>query len=234
MDEAGVKTFAIGDIHGAYKALIQCFERSGFDRENDRLIVLGDVCDGYLEVRQCIDELLKVRNCDLVIGNHDLWALDWALKGIKEEIWLNQGGVDTIKSYAGSAMPQAHIDLLKGAGSYLVLNDKVFVHGGFDPGKPITGQDKNNFVWDRTLIDYARQIDSINPDYQLSDFKEIYVGHTPTVKFGSAVPLKLCNVWDMDTAAGWGGKLSIMNVETKEYWQSDLTRELYPQSEPRR
>lgn len=87
-----MKTFAIGDIHGAYKALIQCFERSGFDRENDRLIVLGDVCDGYLEVRQCIDELLKVKRCDLVIGNHDLWALDWALKGLTPEIWTSQGG----------------------------------------------------------------------------------------------------------------------------------------------
>ena len=44
-----MKTYAIGDIHGAYKALIQCFERSKFDYKNDRLIVMGDVCDGYPE-----------------------------------------------------------------------------------------------------------------------------------------------------------------------------------------
>ncbi|MFH1385027.1 MAG: metallophosphoesterase, partial [Candidatus Omnitrophota bacterium] len=66
-----MKTFAIGDIHGAYKALIQCFERSKFDYKKDRLIVMGDVCDGYPDVKQCIDELLKVTRCDLVIGNHD-------------------------------------------------------------------------------------------------------------------------------------------------------------------
>lgn len=60
MEVRNFKTYAIGDIHGAYKALIQCFERSGFDRESDRLIVLGDVCDGYSEVQQCIDELLEV------------------------------------------------------------------------------------------------------------------------------------------------------------------------------
>jgi hypothetical protein len=41
------KIFAIGDIHGAYKALIQCFERSGFDRENTRLIVLSMACGIY-------------------------------------------------------------------------------------------------------------------------------------------------------------------------------------------
>ncbi len=32
-----MKTFAIGDIHGAYKAMIQCFERSKFDYKKDRL-----------------------------------------------------------------------------------------------------------------------------------------------------------------------------------------------------
>ena len=76
-----MRTFTVGDIHGAHKALIQCFDRSGFDRENDRLIVLGDVVDGYPDVKQCFDELLKIKHCDYILGNHDLWALDWALRG---------------------------------------------------------------------------------------------------------------------------------------------------------
>ena len=36
-----MKTFAVGDIHGAYKSLVQCLERSKFDYNNDRLIVLN-------------------------------------------------------------------------------------------------------------------------------------------------------------------------------------------------
>ena len=32
-----IKTCAIGDIHGAYKALIQCFERSKFDNKKTPL-----------------------------------------------------------------------------------------------------------------------------------------------------------------------------------------------------
>ncbi|MCA9398849.1 MAG: metallophosphoesterase, partial [Candidatus Omnitrophica bacterium] len=55
-----MRVFAIGDIHGAYKALIQCLERSGFDYQKDRLIVLGDVCDGYPQAKKCISELLKI------------------------------------------------------------------------------------------------------------------------------------------------------------------------------
>ena len=42
-----MKTFVVGDIHGAHKALVQVLERSGLDRESDTLIVLGDVVDGW-------------------------------------------------------------------------------------------------------------------------------------------------------------------------------------------
>ena len=110
-----MKVFAIGDIHGAYKALVQCLERSGFDYEKDRLIVLGDVCDGYSGVKQCIDELLRIKHCDFIIGNHDLWTLDWAKQGDMPEIWTSQGGNQTIASYGGGPMPQEHIDFLKNA-----------------------------------------------------------------------------------------------------------------------
>jgi len=223
-----MKTFVIGDIHGSYKAMLQCFERSGFDYDKDRLIVLGDVCDGYPEVNRCLDEILKMKHYHYIIGNHDLWALKWAESGWKENLWLSQGGKTTIESYGGQPMPKSHIDLLKSASFWFEYEDKLFVHGGFDPHKPISFQDKEKFVWDRTLITHAQQIDVVNPDYKFSEFKEIYLGHTPTTKLDSTKPLKLCNVWDMDTGAGWGGKLSIMDVGTKEYWQSDLTSELYP------
>jgi hypothetical protein len=38
----------------------------------------------------------------------------------------------------------------------------------------------------------------------------------------------------MDTAAGWGGKPSIMDVNTQQFWQSDLTSDLYPNVIPRK
>lgn len=71
-----MKTYVIGDIHGAHNALMQCLGLAQFDYALDRLIVLGDVCDGYPDVRECIEELLKIKHCDFVIGNHDMWALD--------------------------------------------------------------------------------------------------------------------------------------------------------------
>ena len=53
------KTFVIGDIHGAYRALLQCLEKSRFDYQQDTLICLGDVSDGWPETSQAVDELLE-------------------------------------------------------------------------------------------------------------------------------------------------------------------------------
>jgi serine/threonine protein phosphatase 1 len=222
-----VKTFVIGDIHGAFRALLQCFERSGFNRRSDRLIVIGDVCDGYPEVKQCIDELLKSKHCDLIIGNHDMWALDWALRGDRPEIWTSQGGNRTIESYGGGPMPKAHVDFLKSGHLWLEIDDQLFVHGGFDPDMPLSSHDAQTLVWDRTLLDTARNKHLTNKDCRMGRYKDIFVGHTTTELYNSFKPIHACNVWDIDTGAGWSGKLTIMDVNTKEYWQSDLTPDLY-------
>ena len=33
-ERVGMRTLAIGDIHGAHKAMMQCFERAKFDYKN--------------------------------------------------------------------------------------------------------------------------------------------------------------------------------------------------------
>jgi len=222
-----VKTYVVGDIHGAYRALLQCFKRSGFNTKNDRLIVIGDVCDGYPEVRQSINELLKVKHCDLVIGNHDMWTLDWALRGDKPEIWTSQGGDRTIASYNGDPMPKAHIDFLKNGQLWIERDDQVFVHGGFNPDIPLSSHSAQALVWDRRLLDMAWKMQAEGRKRKLGRYKDIFVGHTTSELYNTLQPIHVCNVWNIDTGAGWSGKLTIMDVDTKEYWQSDLTPDLY-------
>jgi serine/threonine protein phosphatase 1 len=222
-----VKTFAIGDIHGAYKAMMQCFERAKFDYKKDRLIVMGDVCDGYPDVRQCIDELLKIKHCDLVIGNHDMWALDWALRGDKPEIWTKQGGDRTMASYNGGPMPQTHIDFLKSGHLWLGVGNKLFVHAGFVPDLPLGQNSAQVLVWDRNLLKDAWEAANYRREVQITKYDDIFIGHTTTEIYRTLQPIHVCNVWDLDTGAGWSGKLTIMDVDTKEYWQSELSKDLY-------
>lgn len=230
------KIFAIGDIHGNYKALKQCLERSNFNYEEDRLIVLGDVCDGWHEVPKCFDELLKIKDLVYILGNHDWWARQYFTGASSADIyWLTQGGYATFNAYSYTeGMTKSHLDMLinsKYTHTELISGEMyVFVHGGIDPNqKDLNKQDPENCLWDRDLLHNAYKAKGTKPDLKYGGYGAIFVGHTTTQRYSPlCLPLNFCNVWDLDTGAGWEGKLTIMNVRTKEYWQSDMSSELYP------
>jgi serine/threonine protein phosphatase 1 len=222
-----MKRFVIGDIHGAYKALVQCFERSAFDPQNDLLICLGDICDSWPDVYKVSETLLGVKNLVMLLGNHDNWALEWFLTGNAPEIWTCQGGDATIKSYKKS-IPETHIELLKSAELYYIVDNKIFVHGGFLPDKDLQLQDKHIFIWDRSLIRTALNHWFNGESIHLTKFDEVFVGHTPTINFDEKTPIRACEIYLMDTGAGWpGGNLTMMNIDTKEFFASDVVSKLY-------
>lgn len=231
-----MRKFVIGDIQGNYKGLKQCLERSSFDYDKDELIVLGDVCDGLPQTKECFDELLTIKRLIFILGNHDQWLLDWVHGKHPGDVWTTQGGRNTQVSYGNSPrnVPIEHRHLLENANLIFEDDGRVFVHGGIDPTKAVEKQQRNVMLWDRDLCRNARIKHNQKPDFKYGGFKEIYVGHTTTEFFGGqTTPLNYCNVWMLDTGGGWSGKITIMDIETKEFWQSDLTPELYPGVMPR-
>lgn len=70
--------------------------------------------------------------------------------------------------------------------------------------------------------------DSILFPKRLKLFTEIYIGHTPTLYYDVDIPMQGCNVWNIDTGAAFTGKLSIMDIDTRECWQSDPVKDFYP------
>ncbi|MHB0866258.1 MAG: metallophosphoesterase [Thermoleophilia bacterium] len=227
-----MKTYVLGDIHGAYRALRQVFERSGFDAEKDRLIFLGDAVDGWSESPECVEELTRVKRLVYLLGNHDVWALDWLLYGFSPTVWEEQGGQATKDAYnrlPWSEKKGEHIEfLLKGRFKFLDEENRLFVHGGIDPEVSLAGQSEADMIWDRMLFDLTAGV----PDY-----REIFIGHTLTLNEGTDKPLQYGekdNIWRLDTGAGWHGRLTIMDVASHEYWQSDLVTELYPDEKGRK
>ena len=63
----------------------------------------------------------------------------------------------------------------------------------------------------------------------IENFKEVFIGHTSTQFWGEDTPMNAANIWNLDTGGGWFGKVSIMDVKTKEFWQSDDGKTLYPE-----
>ena len=238
-----MKKYAIGDIHGCYKALIQCLERSKFNYKEDKLIVLGDLCDGWPYVSECFDEVLKIKNLVYILGNHDEWALEWFDRddlykyegACPDRLWTEQGGRATLVSYGYGEMKRAHMELLKSAKLYHIEDNTIFVHAGIEEYETLERTDRGVFLWDRGLIRRVTMVHPVNKDFKIQDWDKIYIGHTstPNLNGGKPEPIFACNVINLDTGAGWGGKLTIMDIESQEYWQSDLVTTLYPDTQGR-
>jgi serine/threonine protein phosphatase 1 len=234
------RTLVIGDIHGGLKALKQVFQKAAVTNE-DKLIFLGDYVDGWSESSAVMDyllELTKSNDCVFIKGNHDVWCEEWLRTGIADRTWLIHGGQETVNSYLGVSATNRtqHLNFFEQIPYYFIdEQNRLFIHAGFTSMHgPQKEFHSSNFSWDRTLwemaitMDQRIKKDSILFPKRLKLFHEIYIGHTPTLYYDVDIPMQGCNVWNIDTGAAFTGKLSIMDVDTKEYWQSEPVFQLYP------
>lgn len=243
-----MKKFVIGDIHGGLKALLQVLEKINFDPK-DTLIFLGDFVDGWSESPAVLDfliELEKKQPCIFIRGNHDELLLHWLLgnnEKFDEKLWFQHGGQATVLSYQNidAETKKKHINFLKSLHNYhLDENNKLFLHAGFSNSKGIENEYfKETFYWDRTLwemvmcLDKTLAKDHIYYPKRLKLYEEIFIGHTPVTQIGENIPVRFANVWNVDTGAAFKGKLTLMDVDTKEFWQSDALPDLYPNEKGR-
>ena len=241
-----MRTFVMGDIHGAYRALVQCLERSGFDRSVDTLIQLDDVADGFEEVYACVEELMRIPGLIAIKGNHDEWLKQFLETGYHPQGW-NHGGAATARSYLKiidkadklkftgkgyktalnpADIPEHHGTFFRRQQLYHIDDDKVcYVHGGFNRHLAFRGQRPEIYYWDRDL--WRDALTDAAGFRMVTRFKEIYIGHTSTMQWKTDQPMNAVNIYNLDTGAGHAGRLTIMDVATKRCWQSDPVRELY-------
>jgi serine/threonine protein phosphatase 1 len=223
---AGVRIYATGDIHGRFDLLESLYgairrELQVFPPERSIEIFLGDYIDRGPESREVLEWLISAPPaCDervCLLGNHE----DMLLKVLNDPhwtgTWLQNGGVETLRSYAVDltaspqrttlddlraafldAFPDKHRAFLKrlprlvGAGGYL------FVHAGIRPGVALDEQDPDDLVW-------------IRDEFLLSeaDFGRIVVhGHTPVEE-----PEVRANRINVDTGAFFTGRLTTLVLE---------------------
>jgi serine/threonine protein phosphatase 1 len=235
-----MRTLVIGDIHGGLRALHQIIERANVTQK-DTLIFLGDYVDGWSQSPQVIDYLIELKhthNCICILGNHDELLLDWLTKSKDNPEWYHHGGEATVLAYekVSSETIQKHIEFIKSLKTYhLDDQNRLFVHAGFTNMNGVNFEYfPKLFYWDRSLWETALGLDkTIKTDdlfypKRLRLYKEIYIGHTPVSRINKTVPVQMANVWNVDTGAAFKGPLTIMDVDSKEFWQSELLPNLYP------
>jgi serine/threonine protein phosphatase 1 len=246
------KRYVIGDLHGSYRAFKDLLDKVNFDYENDKLISLGDIVDGWSETKECLDLMMIIKNLVFIRGNHDDMAINYyndTLDTVRDEykVWITNGGDSTKRSLGDrESVDRKYVDFLETSVLYHVEDkgtdsQKLFVHAGVPMACcKVWGEDNNitdldrvgkyNFLWDR---DMAKDlyINAKNPNFTWgNEFEKIYIGHTPTTKFNDFYrkPQYWGNVWLMDTCSAFTGKVSIMDIDTEEIWQSKVCRQLYP------
>ena len=242
------RTLVIGDIHGGFKALIQVLERANVDKK-DTLIFLGDYVDGWSESIEVLDFLIALsqkQKCIFIKGNHDELLLDWLEnrhENLNEQMWFKHGGKVTVDRYLNILIDvkQKHIHFLKALRNYhLDEQNRLFVHAGFTNMNGVTLEYFPKLLyWDRTLWEVALCLDEkmdVTSEFypkRLKIYSEIFIGHSPISKTEKVAPLFKNTVWNLDTGAAFKGSLTIMDVTSKEFWQSDVLSELYPEESGR-
>ncbi len=207
---------------------------------------MGDYVDGWSESAQVITyliELSKTNECIFIKGNHDVWCEDWLASNVINEVWFQHGGKETIESYTGFSKEnkRAHLDFFEAMPLYHIdSKNRLFLHAGFTSMHGVERENhKETFYFDRTLWEMARTMDKriqknseLYPN-RLKHYSEIYIGHTPTLHYHTYEPMNAINVWNVDTGAAFTGKLSAVDIETKEIFQSDFLKDLYPNEKGR-
>ncbi len=170
------RIFAIGDIHGCRKT----FEKLLFEKlqilKADIIYCIGDYIDRGKDSRGVIDLILKLNeeghHIYTLRGNHEQMMLDALQSEEAIDIWLQNGGVETMRSFGINSLrdlPDKYLWFFKKTEFYLIKDNLIFVHAGLNFGNENIFEDKEAMLWQRDF----------NPQQPLLGDKLLIHGHTP-------------------------------------------------------
>jgi len=103
-----------------------------------------------------------------------------------------------LRDTAVSAIPDTHLELLRGLESMVVIGDYLFAHAGLRPGVPIEAQAEQDLIWIREpFLDYDADLGKL-----------VVHGHTPVPE-----PDIRSNRVNIDTLAWRNGTLTALVLE---------------------
>lgn len=125
-----------GDIHARFDALQAVLEKAAFNKDEDILYCVGDLCDRGEKPAQTLAFLSSLPNFRPVMGNHDVWLEEYLLTGLVDSDWLYNGGVNTIRNIEKAFSPAERRSLGRWMSSFPIIRieeNDIIVHGGCGP-----------------------------------------------------------------------------------------------------
>lgn len=234
-----MRRLIIGDVHGNRDALLSALDQAKYEPATDRLFFVGDYIDRQPYSKEVVDLILELPDKICIRGNHDQFMIDFLHRGDDQEsistVWADNGGRSTLESYgfkmrkskilSPGTIPREHVNFYNALIPYHVTPDNnAVLHGGFDLN--LRDMSANYIIWDRlmwkTAIEEHARGQATFPCF--NRFQKIFIGHTNLLIFPGqqeCLPQKRLNVWNIDTGAGFTGPLTIMDMDTEKFWQSE-------------
>ncbi len=229
---AGMRVYAIGDIHGRNDLFEQLLAQIDADEvargpAETHIILLGDLVDRGPSSAQVIETAMTLKsakpNTRFLMGNHEEVFLA-ACRDPNTEIvrfLIRIGGEATIMSYPvtrieyleldiqeladrlPSLVPEKHLKFLESFEDKIEIGDYAFVHAGVKPGQPLYGQSPKHLRWIRDEFVGHK-----------GDFEKVIVyGHTISADVDEAR-----SRIGIDTGAYESGKLTAIGIEGAQRW----------------
>lgn len=224
---AGLRVYAIGDIHGRADLLRHLHGMIAQDLaaapvERAQVVYLGDYVDRGLESRQVVDMLLDEPLAGVervhLMGNHEEVLLQFLDDTGVGPNWFFFGGDATLYSYRVSgaspaipadrlskvqtdfraALPERHLAFYRALGAMHQVGDYLFVHAGIRPGVPFAAQSPADLYWIR------------------DEFLDSSANHGAVVVHGHTIapePVVRPNRIGIDTGAYASGRLTCLALE---------------------
>ena len=238
------RNLIVGDIHSQYGLLQDVLSAASFSPSEDTLYSVGDIADRGPETVRLIQFLSSLPSYKPVLGNHDIWLRDYLVSGLCPPVWLDSnGGLRTVKDFMRSHVSgkeRVEMGEWLSAAPYVRIEERYIVmHGGVPSGWTMAELEKiaslppstigypgiedesSSPLWNRSYLQSAMAFENgADPSVlqsPLNTARKIFIGHTPlTAPFHS----ERDHLTAVDTGAGHGKKLTLMDMDTFVFWQS--------------
>jgi serine/threonine protein phosphatase 1 len=150
------RIFVIGDIHGCCNTFKKLLLEKLAIQKSDEIYCIGDYVDRGNDSKGVIDFIINLRTKGYEIntlrGNHEQMMLDSTIDQERLYLWLQNGGVETLKSFGISSVNELshkYLTFLKQTKFFIATDKYIFVHAGlnFRIENPFT--DKEAMLWTR-------------------------------------------------------------------------------------
>lgn len=220
------RTIIVGDIHGCIDEFDELIKTLSYDKNSDRLILLGDLIDRGPD---SVAVVARAREMDLecVMGNHDYKFLKWFRSvGSSNDVY------DRHVHY--SKFSDEDVNYIARMSNYIKVDNTVIVHGGLRANVPLAKQSKEDLYYIRYMDKDMRfvslkKINKFGKEALGAKFWTEFWKGPESVVYGHNVhsyenPLieevaPGVSCYGLDTGCCFGGKLTALILETKEIVQ---------------